>query len=117
MDMKKGTEMKTGVIALCLTLTGCATPAVLTPQAAKVQLLFSGNQAAQCQNIKMISETSVFGAEDAKNAALNDAALAGANAFYVITVAGSLVDAGENGTVAATSVGGMALNCRPDTQK
>ncbi len=110
--------MKTGLIALCLVLTGCASPAVLTPEAAKVQLLLFGDQASHCQSIKMISETSTFGAEDAKKAALNDAAQAGANAFYVITVSNTQVDLAENaGSMPATSVGGMALNCKPDAQK
>jgi hypothetical protein len=86
-------------------LAGCATE--LTEAGSHVQLLASADQAARCTQIKVITENVRTGPDKAGNAtrrALNDAAAAGANAFYVVT---SAMDWAEG-----ASVVGNALRCQ-----
>jgi len=82
-------------------LTACATK--LTDQGSKIQLLASADQAAHCQQIKVISENQRTGPDKAGNAtrrALNDAADAGANALYIVS---SSVDWAEGASVVANA--------------
>jgi hypothetical protein len=86
-------------------LAGCATE--LTDAGGHVQLLASADQAARCTQIKVISENQRTGPDKAGNAmrrALNEAAAAGSNAFYVVS---SSVDWAEG-----ASVVGNALHCQ-----
>lgn len=71
-----------------------------------MQLMASADQAARCTQVKVISEDQRTGPDKAGNAmrrALNDAAAAGANAFFVVS---SSVDWAEG-----ASVVGNALRC------
>src|SRR3954454_19253308 len=91
-------------LAAMLILSACAT--ALTEGGSHVQLLSGSEQAARCKPVKMISENQRTGPDKAGNAmrrALNEAAVAGANAFVVIS---SSVDWAEG-----ASVVGNALSC------
>lgn len=93
-------------VALLLTslLCGCAVP--LSPAAEKVQLV-SAEQKNSCERIKLVTFNQRLGPDKPGNAmknALNDAAAAGADSFYV---ASSSTDWAEG-----ASVVGEALRCK-----
>jgi hypothetical protein len=85
-------------------LSACAT--TLTQSGSNVRLLASADQASRCEQLKVISINQRTGPDKAGNAArkaLNEAAGAGANAFFIIS---SSMDWAEG-----ASVVGNALRC------
>jgi len=91
-------------IALAL-VTACATD--LTESGSKVRLLNSADEASKCQEVKVITTYDYSGSDEAGNAtkkALNEAALAGANAFYVVST--------SQDALSGASVVGNALICK-----
>ncbi len=91
-------------IALSL-VTACATD--LTEAGSKVRLLNSADEASKCQVVKVITAGDYNGNDEAGNAtkkALNQAAAAGANAFYVVSTSQDWLN--------GASVVGNALICK-----
>jgi len=91
------------VIAAML-LSACATD--LTQAGSKVRLLNSADEASKCQEVKVVTTSDYSGDDEAGNAtkkALNAAAAAGANAFYVVSTSQDWVN--------GASVVGNALIC------
>jgi hypothetical protein len=89
--------------AALATLTGCATP--LTPAAEKVQIATAA-QKEKCQTIKLVTFNQRLGPNkpgNAMKAALNEAAAAGGNAFYVVSTSSDWAE--------GASVVGEALRC------
>jgi hypothetical protein len=89
-------------------LVGCAVP--LTPGAEKVQLV-SAQQKEKCERLKLVTFNQRIGPDKPGNAmksALNEAAAAGADSFYVVS---STMDWAEG-----ASVVGEALRCNKVTQ-
>ena len=84
-------------------LSACSTD--LTKAGSQVRLLNSANDASNCQVVKTIYASARFGANNAVRKALNEAADAGANAFYIIS---STEDAAANDT----QIVGNALICK-----
>lgn len=84
-------------------LSACSTD--LTKAGSRVRLLNSANDASNCQVVKTIYTSARFAANNAVKKALNKAADAGANAFYIIS---STVDAESN----ETDIVGNALICK-----
>jgi len=92
--------------AITLSLvTACATD--LTEAGSKVRLLDSAAEASNCQLLKTIYAKAAFGVTNATKQALNEAAAAGANAFYIISASP------EGGNIHADVVGN-ALICPPN---
>lgn len=90
--------------ALLVFITGCAVP--LTPEAEKVRLV-TASEKERCERIKMIAVSQRIGSDKPVNAmksALNEAAVAGANGFYVVSTSMELFD--------GASVVGEALRCK-----
>ncbi|HVC37711.1 MAG TPA: hypothetical protein VNF46_04835 [Gammaproteobacteria bacterium] len=86
-------------------VAACATD--LTEAGSKVRLLASADQASHCQVIKVITAGDNTGSDDAGNAtkkALNEAAVAGANAFYIVST--------SQDALSGASVVGNALICK-----
>jgi hypothetical protein len=93
----------TTMAMLAISLAGCAVP--LTPDAEKIRLVTS-SQKESCERIKLITFNQRLGPDKPGNAmksALNEAAAAGGNAFYLVS---SSVDWAEG-----ASVVGEALRC------
>ncbi len=85
-------------------LTGCAVP--LTPEAESVQLVTAA-QKERCRRIKLITFNQRLGPDKPGNAiksALNEAASAGADSFYIVSTAMDWSD--------GASVIGEALRCK-----
>lgn len=99
--------MKKIFLLLPVMLAGCAVP--LTPAAEKVQLV-SAQQKEKCQRIKLVTFNQRLGPDKPGNAiknALNEAAAAGADSFFIVS---STTDWAEG-----ASVIGEALRCnKPD---
>jgi hypothetical protein len=97
--------MKRLLIAAMVTmLAGCAVP--LTPEAEKVQPVTS-SQKERCERVKLVTFNQRLGPDKPGNAmkgALNEAAAAGADGFYVVSTA---MDWAEG-----ASVVGEALRCK-----
>jgi len=94
------------VIASML-LSACATD--LTAAGSKVRLLNSAAEASKCQQVKVITTGDYNGGDEAGNAtkkALNEAAAAGANAFFVVSTSQDWLN--------GASVVGSALICPPN---
>ena len=92
--------------AIVLSLvSACATD--LTAAGSKVRLLNSAAEASKCQQVKVITTSDNTGSDDAGNAtkkALNEAAAAGANAFFVVSTSQDWLN--------GASVVGNALICK-----
>ena len=91
-------------LVITLTLSACATP--MTLEGSKVELL-TEQQASRCEQVKVITVNQRLGPDKPGNAmkkALNEAAAAGANGFYVVT---SSTDWAEG-----ASVVGKAMRCK-----
>lgn len=91
------------ICAAMATLAGCAT--TLTSAAEKVQIVTAA-QKEKCQAIKLVTFNQRIGPDkpgNAMKAALNEAAAAGGNAFYVVSAS---LDWAEG-----ASVIGEALHC------
>jgi len=85
-----------------LLLSACSTD--LTKEGSNVRLLNSAAEASKCQLIKTIFARATHGTANATKEALNEAAAAGANAFYVIS-------ATSEGANIHSDVVGNALIC------
>jgi hypothetical protein len=84
-------------------LAGCAVP--LSPTAEKVRLV-SAQQKESCERIKLVTFNQRLGPDKPGNAmksALNEAAAAGADSFFVVSSSTELID--------GASVVGEALRC------
>lgn len=91
------------ICAALATLAGCAIP--LTPAAQKVQIVTAG-QKEKCQTLKLVTFNQRLGPDkpgNAMKAALNEAAAAGGNAFYVVSTSSDWAE--------GASVVGEALRC------
>lgn len=84
-------------------VTACATD--LSEAGSKVRLLDSAAEASKCQMIKTIYARAAYGTANVTKEALNEAAAAGANAFYVIS-------ATSEGVNIHADVVGNALICK-----
>lgn len=96
--------MKSLFLLVPVMLAGCAVP--LTPGAEKVQLV-SAQQKEKCQRVKLVTFNQRLGPDKPGNAmksALNEAAAAGADSFFVVS---STMDWAEG-----ASVVGEALRCK-----
>lgn len=92
------------VIATVMALAGCAVP--LTPEAEKVQLI-TASQKERCERIKLVTFNQRLGPDKPGNAmksALNQAAAAGANSFYIVSTSTDWAE--------GASVVGEALRCK-----
>jgi len=89
-------------IAMSL-VTACSTD--LTKAGSNVRLLNSAAEASKCQVIKTIFATARFGANNATKEAMNQAADAGANAFFIVSTT-------EDSESNKTSIVGNALMCK-----
>jgi len=99
--------MKLVLICCAVLLGACATD--LTEAGSKVRLLNSAAEASKCQQVKVITTGDYNGGDEAGNAtkkALNEAALAGANAFFVVSTSQDWLN--------GASVVGSALICPPN---
>ena len=86
-----------------LILAGCAS--TLTPEAEKIKLV-SATQKKSCERVKLVTFNQRLGPDKPGNAmkgALNEAAVAGANAFYVVSTSADWAE--------GASVVGEALRC------
>lgn len=91
------------IVSAIVVLAGCATQ--LTPDAEKIQLVTAA-QKEQCQRIKLVTFNQRLGPDKPGNAlkgAMNDAATAGANSFFIVS---NSMDWAEG-----ASVVGEALRC------
>lgn len=97
--------MKPGLVLLCLFVCGCSFVVELTPAGKQVHLLTSGEEAAKCQQITVITEYERhhLSVGNAIKDALNDTAAAGGNAFYLVE--------DEATGLHGSSVVGDALKC------
>lgn len=95
------------VILLTISLNflfGCAVP--LSPAAEKIELI-SANQKEKCERVKLISFNQSLGPDKPGNAlkgALNEAAMAGADSFYIVSSTSHAFD--------GASVIGEAFRCK-----
>lgn len=92
------------IVVTTLMLSGCAVP--LTPEAQKVHLV-TAPQKERCERIKLVTVNQRLGPDKPGNAmknALNEAAAAGANGFYVVSSSADWAD--------GASVVGEALRCK-----
>ena len=98
-----------GSIATVVVLTACATQ--MSAEGSKVELL-TEQQASHCEQVKVVTVNQSLGPDKPGNAikkALNEAAAAGANGFYVVT---SSTDWAEG-----ASVVGKAMRCKGITTR
>lgn len=89
---------------VAISISGCAVP--LTPAAEKIALI-SAAQKEKCERVRLISFSQSLGPDKPGNAlkgALNEAAAAGADSFYLISSTSHAFD--------GASVIGEALNCK-----
>lgn len=102
--MGSGANMKTvHLLILSIAVGGCATN--LSPQAEKMKLV-SASEKEHCGRIKLVSYTQTLGPDKPGNAlkgAMNEAAAAGANSFYIVSTSTHAFD--------GASVIGEALRC------
>jgi hypothetical protein len=97
--------MRKFMLAASITaLAGCAVP--LTPDAEKIRLVTS-QQKERCERVKLVTFNQRLGPDKPGNAmkgALNEAAAAGANGFYVVSTSSDWAE--------GASVVGEALRCK-----
>ena len=87
-----------------LILAGCAT--TLSPSAENIRVV-SAQERESCERLKLITSQQLLGLDKPGNAmkgALNQAAAAGADSFFVVTNSTQLID--------GASVVGEALRCK-----
>lgn len=93
----------TPILTALILLAGCA--ATLTPEAEKIKLV-SATQKEKCERVKLVTFNQRLGPDKPGNAmkgALNDAASAGADSFYVVSTSTDWAE--------GASVVGEALRC------
>ena len=92
------------ILFLSNIILGCAVP--LSPAAEKIELI-NANQKEKCERVKLISFNQSLGPDKPGNAlkgALNEAAAAGADSFFVVSSTSHAFD--------GASVVGEALRCK-----
>jgi len=95
---------KSAIVIMILALTACAVPLTLGGQSVK---LVPESQKNRCEVIKLITFNQRLGPDKPGNAlksALNEAAAAGGNGFYLINSSSDWAD--------GASVAGEALKCK-----